>query len=70
MSVTFYCLRYGRIPFECSGVLELYEVVRNDKSEVNLEEPELVDLFRKILEEYLRIRIEMTELRPQQIFNI
>lgn len=34
MGVSLYCLRFGKIPFERSGVLELYEAIRNDPVEI------------------------------------
>lgn len=64
MGVTLYCLRYGRIPFEKRGFLELYEAIRND--EVLYEpdtDPALVDLMKRILEKDPTRRIKMAELR-------
>jgi calcium/calmodulin-dependent protein kinase kinase 2 len=70
MGVTLYCLRFGKIPFEKSGVLELYESIKND--EVNIPEdvsPELKDLFSKIFEKDPEKRIKMAELRVNCTFS-
>lgn len=64
MGISLYCLKYGRIPFERSRVLELYEAIKNDK--VNFKhdnEPEFEDLMQRILEKDPKRRITMDELR-------
>ena len=63
MGVSLYCLRYGRIPFERSGVLEIYEAIKT----VNItlpegEDPDFVDLMSRILEKDPDKRITMAEL--------
>ena len=64
MGVTLYCLKFGCIPFERSGVLELYEAIRNDQPEMDPNhEPEFADLMGKILEKDPAKRIKMPELR-------
>ncbi|KAE9374572.1 Pkinase-domain-containing protein [Stipitochalara longipes BDJ] len=64
MGVTLYCLRFGCIPFERSGVLELYEAIRNEQPDIDPEhEPEFADLMRRILEKDPAKRIKMPELR-------
>lgn len=64
MGVSLYCLRYGRIPFERSGVMELYEAIKNDKVGYTPEnEPQFVDLMNKLLEKDPKKRITMMELR-------
>jgi calcium/calmodulin-dependent protein kinase kinase 2 len=64
MGVSLYCLMFGRIPFEGSGILELYEAIRNDGPVVD---PKMgtnfVDLMQKILEKDPWKRITMRELR-------
>lgn len=64
MGITLYCLRYGRLPFDHSGVVEMYEAIRNDQPEIPQEEnPELVDLLEKILDKDPAKRITMAKLR-------
>ncbi|KAK0291772.1 hypothetical protein LTR91_008279 [Friedmanniomyces endolithicus] len=64
MGVTLYCLRYGHIPFQREGLLELYESIRAD--EVPLEEEgdaAFADMMRKLLEKDPERRMTMAELR-------
>ena len=66
MGVTLYCLRYGRIPFEVNGVLEMYEAIREnevDYTPVEKEDPQFVNLMHRILEKDPAKRIKMDELR-------
>ena len=64
MGVSLYCLRFGRIPFERSGVLELYEAIKNDVPVIDPDhEPEFADLMGRLLEKDPRKRITMSELR-------
>ncbi|KAI9826852.1 MAG: hypothetical protein M1832_005791 [Thelocarpon impressellum] len=64
MGVTLYCLRFGKIPFEKPGVLDLYEAIRNDSLTFEEEtEPEFVDVLMKLLEKDPQKRIKMAELR-------
>lgn len=64
MGVSLYCLRFGRIPFERSGVLELYEAIKNDEPVIDPDhEPEFADLMKKLLEKDPKKRITMSELR-------
>ena len=66
MGVTLYCLRFGRIPFERTSVLELYESIRNDElhfdPEIQVVDP-FKDLIVKVLQKDPAKRIKMTELR-------
>ncbi|TGO11453.1 hypothetical protein BTUL_0109g00190 [Botrytis tulipae] len=64
MGISLYCLRFGHIPFERTGVLELYEAIKND--EVDYEpstDPQFVNLMRRILEKDPKKRITMDEIR-------
>jgi [calcium/calmodulin-dependent protein kinase] kinase len=63
MGVSLFCLRYGRIPFERSGVLELYDAIKNDDLDMEPDEPEFCDLIRRLLEKDPLKRITMEELR-------
>ncbi|KAI5248170.1 Pkinase-domain-containing protein [Aureobasidium subglaciale] len=64
MGVTLYCLRYGRIPFEKTGLLEMYESIRTDEFSLPEEHNrDFIDLMRRILEKDPDHRIKMEELR-------
>lgn len=64
MGVTLYCLRYGRIPFEEYGVLQLYESIKNDEVDLSSEQDnDFKDLMLRILEKDPSKRIKMPELR-------
>ena len=64
MGVTLYCLRYGRIPFEKTSVIELYEAIRNDQTDLgDVSDHNFRDLIGKILEKDAQKRITMDELR-------
>ncbi|KAI9840855.1 MAG: hypothetical protein M1837_001269 [Sclerophora amabilis] len=62
--VTLYCLRFGRLPFEKTGVLELYDSIRNDSVEYEPAiEPEFEDMMRRVLEKDPAKRITMPALK-------
>ena len=64
MGVTLYCLYFGRVPFEKSAVLELYEAIKQDNPLLNDEcDKDFADLMHKILEKDPSKRIKMPELR-------
>jgi [calcium/calmodulin-dependent protein kinase] kinase len=64
MGVSLYCLRYGRIPFERPGVLELYESIKSDPLVLDKNhEPEFCDLLEKLLEKDPKKRITMEDIR-------
>ena len=65
MGITLHCLRFGRIPFEKAGVLELYESIKNDKFELESGNgtPEFCDLMLRLLEKNPAKRIKMSEIR-------
>ncbi|KAI9837525.1 MAG: hypothetical protein M1819_007176 [Sarea resinae] len=64
MGVTLYCLLYGRIPFEKSSVLDLYESIKNDPVDYGDNcDPVLKDLLSRLLEKDPAKRITMPELR-------
>jgi len=67
MGVSLYCLRYGRIPFDRTGILDMYEAIRNDTVKyLEGEDPDFVDLMSKVLEKDPNKRITMPELRVRQ----
>ncbi|OLN81577.1 Calcium/calmodulin-dependent protein kinase kinase 2 [Colletotrichum chlorophyti] len=64
MGVSLFCLRYGRIPFEQEGVLEMYEAIKTESPSMpEGENPDFVDLMGRILEKDPKKRIQMAELR-------
>ena len=68
MGVTLYCLRFGRIPFEKTGVLELYDSIRNDGVEIGGDcDGDLKDLLTKLLEKDPQKRIKMEEMRVSNL---
>ena len=70
MGVCLYCLRFGHIPFESTGVLELYEAIKNDKIDWKPDdEPQFVDLMNRLLEKDPKKRIKMAELRVSILWN-
>lgn len=67
MGVTLFCLRYGRIPFHKDGMLEMYEAIKTEEPSLPADEdPEFLDLMRKLLEKNPDSRIKMPELRVGQ----
>lgn len=63
MGVTLYCLRFGKIPFEKTGMIELYDAIRNDGIELEDCDEDFADLMHRILEKDPDKRITMDELR-------
>lgn len=64
MGITLFCLRYGKIPFNRSSVMEMYEAIKDDELKLPAEEdPVFVDLMKKILDKDPETRITMDELR-------
>ena len=66
MGVTLYCLRFGQIPFEQAGVLQLYESIKSDEVKLSTEEEideNFRDLMHRLLEKNSIKRIKMVELR-------
>ena len=64
MGVTLYCLKFGHIPFEKTGMLELYDAIKNDPLRVDDDcEADLRDLLSRLLEKDPQNRIEMDDIR-------
>ncbi|KAG6004322.1 hypothetical protein E4U21_001181 [Claviceps maximensis] len=64
MGVTLFCLKYGKIPFNRPGVLEIYEAIKMDDPSIpEDEDADFVDLMGRILEKDPERRITMPELR-------
>lgn len=70
MGVTLYCLRFGQIPFERAGVLQLYEAIKNDSVDLAPDCPtDLKDLICRLLEKDPSKRITMSELRVSVVLT-
>jgi [calcium/calmodulin-dependent protein kinase] kinase len=64
MGVSLYCLRFGRIPFERTGVLDMYESIKNDEVRYDIDcEPDLKDLLERLLDKNPKTRITMAQMR-------
>ena len=66
MGATLYCLRFGRIPFEQPGVLQLYESIKNDEIDLTSGptiDENFKDLMMRVLEKNPVKRIGMDALR-------
>lgn len=71
MGVSLYCLRFGRIPFERTGVLELYESIKNDDIQLESDNtPHFENLMKRLLEKDPSKRIRMCELRVGFSFSL
>lgn len=64
MGVTLYCLRFGRVPFQKSNMLDLYEAIEHEEPDLSHDcTPELADLLRRLLEKDPDKRITMEDIR-------
>lgn len=64
MGISLYCLRFGKIPFEQTNVLELYEAIKTEQIELDADcEPEFCNLMHRLLDKDPQTRIQMLELR-------
>lgn len=64
MGISLYCLRFGRIPFERTGVLELYDAIKKDDFECPTEnDPDFKDLMKRLLQKDPKKRIKMDDIR-------
>ncbi|KAI5465795.1 kinase-like domain-containing protein [Mariannaea sp. PMI_226] len=64
MGISLYCLRYGRVPFNRDGVLEMYDAIKSDEPQLPDDENlDFVDLMQKILDKNPETRITMDQLR-------
>ncbi|KAF9319447.1 hypothetical protein BG003_009106 [Podila horticola] len=64
MGVTLFCIRYGRLPFVSSNILELNRVIREDDFDLSTEKDErFLTLMRRLLEKDPVQRISIEELR-------
>ncbi|KAK4123193.1 kinase-like protein [Parathielavia appendiculata] len=64
MGVSLYCLRYGRVPFERGGVLDIYKAITTETPKLTPDEnPDFVNIIGALLEKNPGRRITMEELR-------
>lgn len=64
MGVSLYCLRYGHIPFNKPGVLEIYQAIKEDTPVIPEDQnPLLKDLLMRLMEKAPEQRITMPEIR-------
>ncbi|KAH8737721.1 kinase-like domain-containing protein [Ilyonectria robusta] len=64
MGVSLFCLKYGRIPFNRDGMLDMYDAIKSDEPQIPEDEnPDFVDLIRKLLDKNPETRITMKEIR-------
>jgi [calcium/calmodulin-dependent protein kinase] kinase len=64
MGVTLYSLAFGHIPFENTGMLELFEAIKNEDVSIPGDcDPGLADLLRQLLEKDPAKRIKMDDIR-------
>ncbi|KAK3357664.1 kinase-like domain-containing protein [Lasiosphaeria hispida] len=64
MGVSLYCLRYGRIPFERDGVLDMYDAIKTETPKFPPDENEqFVDVMSRLMEKDPEQRITMAKLR-------
>jgi [calcium/calmodulin-dependent protein kinase] kinase len=70
MGVTLYCLRFGRIPFEKTGILELYEAIKGDELDIGQDcSEDFKDLMRGLLEKDPQKRIKIEQVRVSRRFG-
>jgi [calcium/calmodulin-dependent protein kinase] kinase len=64
MGVSLYCLKYGQLPFQREGVLDMYEAIRTEELPVPENESEhFSDLITRILDKNPDTRITIAEIR-------
>ncbi|KAJ0114016.1 hypothetical protein J7T55_007850 [Diaporthe amygdali] len=64
MGVSLFCLRYGHIPFNRSGVLEIYEAIKTETPAMPEDENEhFKNLISRLMEKDPEQRITMPEIR-------
>jgi calcium/calmodulin-dependent protein kinase kinase 2 len=69
MGVTLYCMRYGRIPFERTNILDLYDAICGDSVHFqHTSSPELEDLIFKLLDKNPETRIKLDDIRVGYIY--
>lgn len=68
MGVSLYCLRYGQIPFNEPGVLDMYEAIKSNTPQYPEDEnPLFLDLMGKLMDKDPATRITMPEIRVRSL---
>jgi calcium/calmodulin-dependent protein kinase kinase 2 len=71
MGVSLYCLKYGKLPFHRDNVLEMYEAIRTEEIPLPPDEnPDFVDLLRRLMEKDPAARICMRDVRVSIFFGL
>lgn len=66
MGVTLYCLRFGQVPFRRDNLIDLYKAIAEQELDLPNEcQPQLADLFRRLLEKDPKKRITVEQLRAR-----
>ncbi|CAO3574524.1 unnamed protein product [Mortierella alpina] len=64
MGVTLFCIRYGRLPFRTTNIVELNRCIREDQADFDEEQdPDFRHLMERLLEKDPAKRITIEELR-------
>ncbi|KAI0482921.1 hypothetical protein GGR56DRAFT_214290 [Xylariaceae sp. FL0804] len=64
MGVILYCLKYGKLPFNSDNVMDMYHAIRTEKLYIpDGENPDFVDLIKRILDKDHNTRINMHNIR-------
>jgi [calcium/calmodulin-dependent protein kinase] kinase len=64
MGVTLYCLKFGKVPFCRTAVLDMYKSIINDPVDLGTDCPaDLKNLLERLLEKDPKKRITMPEIR-------
>ncbi|RKF74136.1 Calcium/calmodulin-dependent protein kinase kinase cmkC [Golovinomyces cichoracearum] len=72
IGVSIYCLRFGYLPFEHTGILEIYDAIRNEELKLDIDpiqEPEFKDLMTRLLDKNPKTRISMDEIKIHPWFT-
>ncbi|RKF59168.1 Calcium/calmodulin-dependent protein kinase kinase cmkC [Erysiphe neolycopersici] len=69
LGVSLYCMRFGYLPFERFGILELYDAITSDEIKLDVDpsqEPEFHDLMMRLLQKdpEKRANIEQIKVHP------
>lgn len=71
MGVSLYCLKFGGIPFNRDGMIQMYDAIKTEEPKIpEGQNPDLIDLFSKILEKDPEKRIKMPDLRVSIISHV
>ncbi|GAP89196.1 putative CAMKK META protein kinase [Rosellinia necatrix] len=64
MGVTLYCLKYGKLPFSGTNVLEMFKAIREKQFSLpEDEDPDFVNLITRILDKNSNTRIALPDIR-------